>query len=120
MGGELKQVPKSVVWKDIIIGQSQWFITNEIQAKKALIYAVENEYEIKNKAKSLMDINRGKFNYKKMAKLLNEVVDKYTKNLSTQVNLNLPKLKKVSETKSEPPKIKLPKLKKVTPEGASV
>ena len=120
LSGELQQVPKSVVWKDIIIEQGQWFVVNEEQTKKSLKFVFENEYEIKNRAQSLMNINREKFTNKKMAKLLNEVVDKYTKNLSTQVNLNLPKLKKVSETKSEPPKIKLPKLKKVTPEGASV
>ena len=120
LGGELKNVPKSVVWKDIIIEQSQWFVVNEQSAKKALNYCFENEYEIKNKAKSLMNINRDKFTLNKMSKVLNDVVDKYIKNIPTQVNLNLPKLKKVNETKSEPSKIKLPKLKKVTSEGATV
>ena len=44
LGGELKQVPKSVVWKDIIVEQSQWFVANENQTYKALNYTFE-EYK---------------------------------------------------------------------------
>ena len=46
----------------------------------------------------------------------------YIKDLPTQVNLNLPKLKKVGDDKIKTPKIKLPKLKKVIThqEGISV
>ena len=81
------------------------------------MYVFENEYEVKTKAKSLMSINRDKFTHTKMTELLNEIVDKYTQSLPSEVGLKLPKLKKVGGNKSEPPKIKLPKLKKVT-EGA--
>ena len=121
LGGEMKQVPKSQRWKDIIIDQSQWFVVDENQARGALNYVVENEYEVKYKGKSLMNVNREKFTHKKMTELLNSVVDKYTGDIPSQVSLNLPKLKKVgsSETK-ELPKIKLPKLKKATAEGATV
>ena len=119
ISGEMKQVPKSAVWKDIVIPESQWFNVNEQQTKKALVFTFENEYEVKNKAKSLMNTNRDKFTYKKMVELLNETVDKYTKDMPSQVGLKLPKLKKVSSDKKELPKIKLPKLKKVTDtEGA--
>ena len=41
-------------------------------------------------------------------------LEKHTSNLPSQVQLKLPKLKKVSDNKKELPKIKLPKLKKVT------
>ena len=93
---------------------------DELQASKALIFTFENEHEVKNKAKSLMHINRNKFTHIKMTELLNEVVDKYTKDIPTQVGLKLPKLKKVGD--SDIPKIKLPKLKKVVTqqEGAAV
>ena len=93
---------------------------DELQASKALAFAFENEYEVKNKGKSLMLVNRDKFTYKKMTELLNNIVDKYTENIPSQVNLNLPKLKKVESSENkELPKIKLPKLKKVTEqEGA--
>jgi hypothetical protein len=89
-----------------------------VSAGKALVYAFENEYEVKNKAKSLMDVNREKFTHKKMTELLNGIVDKYTKDIATEVGLRLPKLKKVGGDNT--PKIKLPKLKKVTTEGVAV
>ena len=119
LGGDMVNVPKSVVWGDIIIKQSEWFTVNESQAKKAFTYVFENEYEVKNKAKSLMDINRNKVTLNKMSEKLNNIVDEYTQNIPTQVNLNLPKLKKI-DSKKESSNIKLPKLKKVNSEGASV
>ena len=121
LGGSLQEVPKSIVWNDIIIEQSQWFIADESQARNALNYSFENEYEIKNKAKSLMDTNRENFTLNKMAKLLNEILDKYTKDIPSQVQLQLPKLKKKGIDKKQLPKLNLPKLKKISKqEGASV
>ena len=118
VGGELKQVPKSVVWENIIIPESQWFNADESQFGRALDYTFKNIHQAKNKAKTLMRDNREKFTHKKMTELLNKIVDKYSKNIPTQVGLNLPKLKKIKNNKSQ---IKLPKLKKVTnSEGASV
>jgi len=120
LSGEMQQVPGCQVWKDIIIDQSQWFVVDELQASRALTFTFENEYEVKNKAKSLMNINRDNFTHKKMTELLNNIVDKYTESIPSQVSLNLPKLKKVGSSENkELPKIKLPKLKKVTEqEGA--
>ena len=118
LSGEMQQVPKCQRWKDIIIEQSQWFVVDETQAQKALTFVFENEYEVKNKGKSLMNVNREKFTHTKMTELLNKFVDSYTEDIPTQVGLKLPKLKKVG-TNSELPKLKLPKLKKIT-EGATV
>tara|TARA_Y100001963_G_scaffold45257_1_gene63808 strand:+ start:603 stop:1973 length:1371 start_codon:yes stop_codon:yes gene_type:complete len=118
LNGKIEQVPKSQVWKDIIIEQGQWFNIDEKQAVRAFLYIFENEYEVKNKAKSLMDINRDKFTHSKMTELLNKIVDNYTKDVPTQVGLQLPKLKRVNDEGT--PKIKLPKLKRVTSQGASV
>ena len=47
-----------------------------------------------------------------MGEKLNEIITPYVDKVPTQVGLNLPKLKKVSNSK--PTKIKLPKLKKMT------
>ena len=50
-----------------------------------------------------------------MTKKFEEILNKYLPNFEDQpqqVQLNLPKLKKVSKTE-EPPKLELPKLKKV-------
>ena len=117
LGGELKQVPKSQHWKDIIIPESQWFNVNETQAYKAMNYCFTNYDEVKEKALNLMKVNRDKFTLDKMSDKLDEVVKPYIDKVPTQVGIQLPKLKKVGDSKSELPKIKLPKLKKVTSEA---
>ena len=117
IGGELKKVPKSQHWKDIIIPESQWFVVNETQVYKALNYCFENKNEIKLKGEKLMNENVEKFTLNSMSKKLDEILEKHSGKLPQQVSLKLPNLKKVGENKSKPPKIELPKLKKVTEEG---
>ena len=70
---------------------------------------------VKDRALNLMKSNRGKFTLDKMTEKLDEIVTEKTSQMSTQVGLQLPKLKKVGN--STPPKVKLPKLKKVTNEA---
>ena len=111
IGGGLIEVPKSQHWKDIIVPESRWFKVNSIQSSKVLNYAFENIELLKRKSKELMDINREKFTLNKMTEKLDEIMEKYLKDIPQQVSLNLPKLKKVNK---ETPKVKLPKLKKVT------
>ena len=60
-----------------------------------------------------MDENREKFSLDKMTEKLDEIMDNYVKNIPQQVGLNLPKLKKMSG-EGKAPKLELPKLKKVT------
>jgi glycosyltransferase involved in cell wall biosynthesis len=111
--GELKPVPASAVWKDIVIPESQWFNVDENQAFKFFKNTFENYKEVKNRAGKQYEENK-KFTLDKMCDGMKDLCDKYLKDLPTQVGLNLPKLKKVSDA---PPAIKLPKLKKVS-EGA--
>jgi len=115
LGGELVQVPKSQVWKDIVIPESQWFNVNETQAYRAMNYCFQNYDEVKEKALNLMKINREKFTLDKMTEKLGKIITPIVDKVPQQVGLQLPKLQKVSN--SEPPKIKLPKLKKVTNEA---
>ena len=112
LGGELVQVPKSQVWKDIVIPESQWFNVNEQQAYKAMNYCFTNYDEVKEKALNLMKINREKFTLDKMTEKLDKIITPIVDKVPQQVGLQLPKLQKVSN--SEPPKIKLPKLKKTS------
>jgi glycosyltransferase involved in cell wall biosynthesis len=114
LGGTLISVPKSQIWKDIIIEEAQWFNVNEQQAYKAMNYCFTNCDKVKEKALNLMRINRDKFTLDKMTEKLDEIVSPYVDKISSEVQLQLPKLKKTSG--SETPKIKLPKLKKVTDE----
>jgi glycosyltransferase involved in cell wall biosynthesis len=111
IGGELKQIPKSVVWKDILMEESKWFITDENQTYKALNFTFNNQNEFKSKAKFLMNKNRKIFTLNKMIKKLDEIMEKSVVNIPSQVQLNLPKLKKGDTNISE---LKLPKLKKIT------
>jgi TRAP-type uncharacterized transport system substrate-binding protein len=106
-----------MVWEDIIIPESQWFNVNESQAYKSFNFCFENHQQMKSNSKQLMDINREKFTLNKMTEELDKIMEKYMKDTPQQVGLQLPKLKKVSENKSKPPKIELPKLKKVTSEA---
>ena len=65
------------------------------------------------KSKKLALVNKTKFSLDAMTKKFEGILDKYLPKFDEQpkqVNLNLPKLKKI-ETK--PPKIELPQLKKV-------
>tara|TARA_R100001369_G_scaffold14522_1_gene29123 strand:- start:490 stop:1839 length:1350 start_codon:yes stop_codon:yes gene_type:complete len=116
LGGELVQVPKSIVWKDIIISESQWFNVNETQAYKAMNHSFKNYDEVKERALNLMKVNREKFTLDKMTKKLDEVVSPILDKIPEQVKLQLPKLKKVGDNKTTPPKVKLPKLKKLSNE----
>tara|TARA_X000001036_G_C20664342_1_gene800186 strand:- start:857 stop:2200 length:1344 start_codon:yes stop_codon:yes gene_type:complete len=114
LGGELKQVPKSQVWKDIIIEEAQWFDVNETQTYKALNYCFKNYDEVKNRALDLMKVNRDKFTLDKMTEKLDKITTPYIDKVPTEVGLKLPKLTKVKN--SESPKMELPILKKVTSE----
>jgi glycosyltransferase involved in cell wall biosynthesis len=114
LGGELKQVPQSMVWKDIIVPESQWFNVNEQQSYKAMNYCFQNYDEVKKKALNLMKINRDKFTLNKMTEKLNEIITPIADKVPSQVGLQLPKLKKVGDKSKEPPKVKLPKLKKLS------
>ena len=112
IGGKLEQVPKSQIWKDIIIEGSQWFVVNESDTYKILNHIHENPLEASKKGEQLMEKNREKFTLNKMTEKLDEIMKKYLKDVPQQVGLNLPKLKKVN-SESNLKEIKLPKLKKV-------
>ena len=112
INGSLEKVPESVVWDDIIVKESSWFVVDEHNAYESLKYAFENIHVMKERAKALGRRNREKFSLLKMFDLFNETIDRYTKDMPSNVSLNLPKLKKINKEKRE--KIKLPVLKKVT------
>ena len=110
--GKLETIPKSVVWQDILIPESKWFVCDESSMYKALNYTFINFEEFKSKAKKLLSKNKEKFTLNKMTEKLDEIMEKYIKDAPQQVGLQLPKLKKVDDNK-----LKLPKLKKLTEES---
>ena len=112
--GDLVPIPKSAVWKDILIEHSQWFTVNEASAAQCLKFAFENTNDFKDAAVQLGKINRKKYKHSDMTKVLVDIFDKHYEKQPKQVSMNLPKLKKKST---------LPKLEKKSttePQGAAV
>ena len=118
--GVLNKIPESIVWKDILIPESQWFTVNENQAYKALNMVSENYDNFLPKSMELGEKNTKKFTLSNMSNKLKEIMDKYTSHItadnSSPVSLKLPKLKKVKKDDNSMPSLKLPKLKKITKE----
>ena len=65
--------------------------------KQALNYAFKNRFDIKRNAKSLMHVNKEKFSLKKMSTKLNEIIKPHLDKIPTQVDIKLPKLKKIKK-----------------------
>ena len=112
--GFLKPVPKSVLWKDIIVEPSKWFDVNEADVVRKIRTFHKKRKLIQKKAARLGKKNRREFSLKAMAIEVNKIIDNVLKEIPQAVGLKLPKLKKVGGKSSQPQKIKLPKLKKVT------
>ncbi len=95
IGGELKQIHPSSVWDDILIKESSWFAPDIQQAANALA-AVFMDYEtFRKKAHKLGKENSKKFSYQTIQKQTWELLDKYVPEFPKQVELKLPKLRKI-------------------------
>ena len=115
VNGFLKEVPKSALWKPIIVEPGKWFNVNEADVKRKLRTFYKKHRLIEKKAKRLGRNNRRKYSLNEMAKKFNEILDSVLTSIPSPVNLKLPKLKKVGSEKSKSQTtIKLPKLKKAT------
>tara|TARA_R100000988_G_scaffold103102_1_gene80870 strand:+ start:34 stop:1389 length:1356 start_codon:yes stop_codon:yes gene_type:complete len=114
MDGFLKEVPKSALWKPIIVEPSKWFNVNEADVVRKIRTFHKKRKLIQKKASRLGKRNRRQFSLKAMADKFNGIINDVLKEVPQAVSLNLPKLKKVGGDSSQPAKIKLPKLKKVT------
>ena len=112
--GFLKEVPKSALWKPIIVEPSKWFDVNEADVVRKIRTFHKKRKLIQKKATRLGKKNRREFSLQAMANTFNKIMDDLLKKIPQPVNLKLPKLKKVGGESSQPTKIKLPKLKKVT------
>ena len=112
--GFIKEVPKSVLWENIIIEPSKWFNVNEADVVRKIRTFYKKRKLIQKKANRLGKKNRREFSLGAMAKEFNKILDECLKSVPQSVNLKLPKLKKVSGKSPKPQKLKLPKLKKVT------
>lgn len=109
--GELKEVHQSATDNWILKG-SKWFTVNYGYAISVMRDVVDNYKTYVNTAKRQAYISRTDFSLDKMAEKFCSYVDNANTSIPKQVQLQLPKLKKISES-TEAPKITLPKLKKI-------
>ena len=114
ISGFVKEVPKSMIWKPIIVEPSKWFNVNEADVVRKLRMFHKKYKLISKKAKRLGKKNRREFSLKAMAEEFNKILDEVLTSIPSSVSLKLPKLKKVGNKEDKPATIKLPKLKKVT------
>ena len=114
--GELKSVPKDMIWKPILVEPSKWFCADETDIIRKLRFFKKNHKKLKHQAKILGQVNRKKHSLDTMKKEFNQIIDNVISQIPETpkpVSLKLPKLKKKTDNKPQA-KIKLPKLKKVT------
>ena len=112
--GGMTKVPKSAFPKEMFVDKAEWFTVNYQYASQVLMDVFKKYRKYSLGAKKLGMYNKINFSLNKMIKDFEKIMDKYLpkfEELPKQVNLKLPKLKKVGSSK--PKTIKLPKLKKV-------
>ena len=109
--GDVTEVHHSATDNWILKG-SKWFTVNYGYAISIMRDVVDNYKTHLNTAKRQAYVSRTDFSLDKMASKFCEYIDTANNSVPKQVQLQLPKLKKVGET-TEAPKITLPKLKKI-------
>ena len=112
INGHLGEIPDSQVWEPIVVKPGQWYNVNEADVIRKFRMFHKKFRIINKKGKRLGRTNHRKFSLTNMAKKFNSILDEVLKTIPNPVALNLPKLKKVKDDKSQST-IKLPKLKRV-------
>ena len=112
--GTMTPVHKSALPKEMLVDGAQWFTVNYQYASKVMmdVFKKNRKYTLMAKRQSMY--NRVNFSMTKMTKEFHKILNKYLPKFEEQpqqVDLKLPKLKKVDSPKPE--RMKLPKLKKV-------
>jgi glycosyltransferase involved in cell wall biosynthesis len=112
--GQLTQVHPSAA-DQFILRDSKWFTVNYGYAASLMRDIVDNYKNYTENAKRQASYSRRMFSMEKMTTELINIVDLALSSVPQQMQLQLPKLKKVGKT--EMPKLTLPKLKKVEDEA---
>lgn len=113
--GQLEPIHKSVHWDKILIKDSKWFSVDFGYAIAVMRDVFKDYKKYVEKCRSHSHYSKTSFNFNKMKERVDQILTKYVPEFPKQVSLQLPKLKKVTDStpNNEPPKITLPKLKKI-------
>ena len=95
ISGELRNVHKSAAREGMILENSQWFYANYAKVKEALLDVYKNYGKHKKKAVKQADIINKHYTLDAMADKLFEMFEKYLPVFPKEIQLALPKLKKV-------------------------
>ena len=95
VGGALNRIHPSAVTQNMLIPESTWFKPDDNQAGHALVDVFTNYKNYQEKAKRLAYRNKQNFSLDKMTEKLDELVKQYIPEFPKQVELKLPKLKKI-------------------------
>jgi len=111
IGGELKDVHNSSS-NQFLLKQSQWFNINTDIASRAMKDVFKHYKKYLETSRKNTQYLKDNWSFDKMVEKLNTLLPKLEAAPQMQT-LNLPKLKKVGESKKELSNLKLPKLKKI-------
>ena len=95
VGGTLQNVHPSAHAPNMLLTEAQWFKPDDNQVGHAFVDIYENYKDYAEKAKRLAYRNKQNFSFEKMTEVLGELLTKYESNIPKQVELKLPKLKRV-------------------------
>jgi glycosyltransferase involved in cell wall biosynthesis len=95
VGGTLNNIHSSAQVPNVLIPDSQWFKPDDNQAGHALADVVDKYKNYQEKAKRLAYRNKRYFSLENMTETLKELLVKYIPEFPKQVELKLPKLKKL-------------------------
>ena len=111
IGGELKNIHQSAA-NQWLIKESKWFNINTDIASRAMKDVFKHYKKYWEKSRKQTQYIKDNWSFDEMVKKINQLIPN-VKAAPQQVELSLPKLKKVGEKNPVLPKLKLPKLKKI-------
>ncbi len=112
MSGTLKEVHPSAA-NNMLLKEAQWFNVDTGQVGYYFKDIFSNYKKYKYLAKRQGFRSKSNFSFEAMKEKMDKVLTERLPEFPKQIELKLPKLKKVEENKPELPKLQLPKLKKV-------
>lgn len=96
VNGELSKVPEEVVWENIIIPDSAWFIADELDVyDKFRSFYSENTSKWKRLGRELSEINRKEFSMDSMTDKLVTIFTELKTKIAKPMKIKLPKLETV-------------------------
>ena len=99
--GELKEIHSSAVWQGVLNAGTRWFNVNYQEAAKELDKMHKNYKKYLNSSKVGVREIEKLWSYESMHKKFEKLLENYLPKFAEKVDINLPKLKRISPIKTE-------------------